>query len=209
MRLRERLSALLGLAGRARTERRPHRGPTTHVIVLDGTMSTLDRGQRTNAGRLYALLQEVGARANLSFHYEAGLQWGDRRLPLDMLVGRGINRQMGRAYGVLASRFRPGDSIVLAGYSRGAFAVRSLAGVVDRVGLLRHDCATERMVRQAYRHYRCASDAPVVAAFRKAYCHDRAEIEALAVWDTVNPPYSSDRPWKGPAAPDRGDVAVR
>ena len=43
----------------------------------------------------------------------------------------------------LASRYRPGDRIFLIGYSRGAYAARSLAGVIDRVGLLQGDHATE------------------------------------------------------------------
>mgnify|MGYP002065739778 CR=1 FL=1 len=49
--------------------------------------------------------------------------------------------------------YRPGDRIFLLGYSRGAYAVRSLAGVIDGVGLLRPECATERNVQTAYRHY--------------------------------------------------------
>lgn len=74
--------------------------------------------------------------------------------------GPGINRQIRRAYGYLASRYRPGDRIFLFGYSRGAFAVRSLAGIMDRVGLLRADQATERNVQLAYRHYRAGGKAP-------------------------------------------------
>ena len=69
------------------------------------------------------------------------------------MMGRGINQQIRRAYGFLASRYRPGDRIFLMGYSRGAYAVRSLAGMIDRVGLLRAPCATERNIRQTYRLY--------------------------------------------------------
>ncbi len=56
-----------------------------------------------------------------------------------MIEGRGINRQIRRVYGFIASRYRPGDRIFLFGYSRGAYAVRSLAGVIDQVGLLRRN----------------------------------------------------------------------
>ena len=63
------------------------------------------------------------------------------------MMGRGINRQIRRAYGYLASRYRPGDKIYLFGYSRGAYAVRSLAGVIDRIGLLRPEHATVRHIR--------------------------------------------------------------
>ena len=47
------------------------------------------------------------------------------------MMGRGINRQIRRAYGYLASRYKPGDRIYFIGYSRGAYGVRSLAGVID------------------------------------------------------------------------------
>lgn len=159
------------------------RGPMTHVIVLDGTMSSLKPGCETNAGLAYKLLSRIGA--PVSCYYEAGVQWCDWRSLRDVITGRGINRQIRRAYGYLASRYRPGDRIFLLGYSRGAFAVRSLAGVIDQVGLLRAECATERNVRTAYRHYQAPPGSPAARAFRGAHCHDWVEIDALGVWDTV------------------------
>ena len=60
------------------------------------------------------------------------------------------------------------------GYSRGAFAVRSLAGVIDRVGLLRHDCATERNVTLCLSPLPHGSRTrPRRAAFRQCHCHTR------------------------------------
>ncbi len=159
------------------------RGPIIHVIILDGTMSSLLPGSETNAGMAYRLLARVGA--PVSCYYEAGVQWEDWRSARDVLMGRGINRQIRRAYGYLASRYRPGDRIFLMGYSRGAFAVRSLAGVIDQVGLLRAECATERNVQLAYRHYQAEPGSPASAAFTAAHCHDAVEIEMLGVWDTV------------------------
>ncbi len=37
------------------------RGPIIHVIILDGTMSSLLPGSETNAGMAYRLLARVGA----------------------------------------------------------------------------------------------------------------------------------------------------
>ncbi|WP_420568235.1 DUF2235 domain-containing protein [Thalassovita sp.] len=159
------------------------RGALTHVIILDGTASSLKPGYETNAGLSYRLLSQVGA--PVSLYYESGLQWEDWRQTLDVMMGRGINRQIRRAYGYLASRYRPGDKIILLGYSRGAFAVRSLAGVIDRVGLLRAEQATERQVTQAYRHYQVTRGSEAAQVFSQRYCHDHVEIEAVGVWDTV------------------------
>lgn len=148
-------------------------------------MSSLEAGRESNAGLTYKLLREVGQSANLTVYYESGLQWVDWAHTLDVAAGRGINRKIERAYGVLASRYREGDRIVLIGYSRGAYAVRSLAGIVDVVGLVRAQEATERVIRQAYRHYRAGGRGPAAEAFRARCCHPDTVIEAVAVWDTV------------------------
>ena len=111
------------------------RGQVTHVIILDGTMSSLSPGCESNAGLSYKLLSGLG-RAELSLYYEAGLQWQDWRTTPDVMMGRGINRQIRRAYGYLASRYKAGDRIFLLGYSRGAYAVRSLAGLIDTDGAI-------------------------------------------------------------------------
>ncbi|MDR9484887.1 MAG: DUF2235 domain-containing protein [Sediminimonas sp.] len=159
------------------------RGSQSHVIVLDGTMSTLEPGDETNAGLTYKLLCE--AQPALSLFYEAGLQWYAWRNTHHVMMGRGINQQIRRAYGFLASRYRPGDRIFLVGYSRGAYAVRSLAGVIDSVGLLRPECATERNIRQTYRLYSAPESAQSARAFAAHHCHADVPIEAVAVWDTV------------------------
>ena len=185
MKFRDWLLGLVDRRPRVKETRARSRGQATHVIILDGTMSSLRPGRETNAGRTFKLIREGGLRANQTVYYEAGIQWQDWKSTPDVLMGRGINRQIERAYGVLASRYRPGDRIVLVGYSRGAYAVRSLAGVVDKVGLVQANHATVRNVRQAYRHYRAGGRRPAAEAFRQIYCHPDAEIEAVAVWDTV------------------------
>ena len=148
-------------------------------------MSSLQPGQETNAGLTFRLLREGGSRARLSLYYEPGIQWTSWTQAQDVIQGRGMNRQIRRAYGFLASHYRPGDRIYLFGYSRGAYAVRSLAGVIDRVGLIRAGQATERNVTLAYRHYQTAPDAPAARAFAAAFCHDEVHIEMVGVWDTV------------------------
>ncbi|QFT59206.1 hypothetical protein FIU94_10250 [Sulfitobacter sp. THAF37] len=156
---------------------------TTHVIVLDGTLSSLHPADRTNAGRAYKLLSENGGL--LSLYYEPGLQWASWRSIWAVITGRGINRQIQRAYGWLAARYRPGDRIFLLGYSRGAYAVRSLAGVMHLVGLLRPDHANRATVQLAYDHYRTDPGSAAARAFSAAHCHQSVEIDTIAVWDTV------------------------
>ncbi len=185
MGLRDRLLRLLGRSAVTQEGQGRHAGPAIHVIVLDGTMSSLEPGEETNAGLLFKLLDEVGHSANLTVHYEAGIQlrrWSD--IP-DVAVGKGIGRQIRRAYGVLASRYREGDTIILCGYSRGALAVRSVAGMISRVGLVRSQDATVRNIRTAYQHYRAGGFSAEADAFRRRFCHWKVEIDAIGVWDTV------------------------
>ncbi len=166
----------------------PSRAPVTHVILLDGTMSTLEPGRETNAGLVYRLADEMRRRSGsprLSVYYEAGIQWRDWRSAWPVATGKGIDAQICRAYGVLASRYRPGDRVFLFGYSRGAFAVRSLAGMIDRVGLLRADQATVRNVETAFRHYQADSLSAAGHSFAQTHCHGYVEIEMIGVWDTV------------------------
>ena len=155
------------------------------MVILDGTLSSLEPGHIGNAGLLFELLRETGVHANRRLYYEPGMQWEGWLRGLSLIEGRGVSPQIRRAYGWLASGYRAGDRIFLFGYSRGAYAVRSLAGVIDRVGLLRREHATERAVTLAWRHYERAPHGPAAQAFSRRFCHLEAPIEMVGVWDTV------------------------
>lgn len=161
------------------------RGVVDHVIILDGTLSSLKPGNETNAGILFKLLREGGHSLHRTVYYEPGIQWEGWRNISAIAQGRGIDFQICRAYGYLASHYREGDRIFLFGYSRGAFAVRSLAGVIDRVGLLRRDHATERGVALAFRHYQMNPDSTAARAFAHRFCHFEVPVQMVGVWETV------------------------
>ncbi|MDG4869796.1 DUF2235 domain-containing protein, partial [Guyparkeria sp. 1SP6A2] len=90
------------------------------------------------------LLSQRRGGGPLRVHYAEGQQWEDWRALPDLALGSTMPGQIATAYGWLANSYQPGDRIFLFGYSRGAFAVRSLAGMIGRVGLLRPQAATER-----------------------------------------------------------------
>lgn len=154
------------------------------VILLDGTMSSLAPGAQTNIGLIWQLLREEAGQRRLVY-YEAGVQWEGWRSLGDVAQGRGLDRQILRAYGWLATRYRPGDRIFLMGYSRGAYGVRSLAGMIDRLGLLRAEEATVRNIRQAWRHYQSGAASEAAQSFGRLFCHPRVAIEMIGVFDTV------------------------
>jgi len=184
MGLRQSLLSLVGRGYVNEATPAPACGYRKLVIILDGTLSKLDPGCETNAGLAFKLLKER-AGDDVMLYYEAGLQWSDWRDTLTIMTGHGINEQIKRAYGWLASNYRRGDRIYLVGYSRGAYAARSLAGVIGRVGLVRRQNATERNLRDAFRLYCAPERVAATQSFAQAHCHGPTQVECVAVWDTV------------------------
>ena len=103
--------------------------------------------------------------------------------------GFGTSRRIQQAYAWLVSRYEPGDRICLFGFSRGAFAVRSLAGFVAEVGvLLKHEIAE---VPGAYEQYRTGKSLGRVlrrvAGASSGSLRDNAlPVHMIGVWDTVD-----------------------
>ena len=159
-------------------------GPRTHVFIIDGTLSRLDEGRESNAGLLYKLLTE-DRRADQTVGYDPGIQGEGWRKWIDVASGYTINQSIESGYAALASRYNPGDRIMLFGYSRGAYAARSLAGFIGTIGLLRKRHATQRRVHRAFRYYEAPVMSAAAHAFSTAYCHRDVPVEMIGVWDTV------------------------
>lgn len=122
-----------------------------HVICLDGTNQTKTQPCPTNIARLFDSLggapveasngsweTSVGNPAAVTGKYLAGVG-GTGSLPLRALgnlFGDGIAESIIRGYTFLSRAWRPGDDVVITGFSRGAAAARALAGFVVKQGLL-------------------------------------------------------------------------
>lgn len=176
-----------------RSDDRPTaRAPTNHVIMIDGAWRSdaAEAETETHVGRLFSLIWS----RELTFDEAApiqhvwrhpGVQGVGWREWWSAVTGYGLNEAIIAAYGALARRYRPCDRIFLFGYGRGAYAVRSLAGMIDRVGLLRSGRASERRIARAFDHYRATSIGSGAVEFRRRHCHARAEVEMIGAWDTV------------------------
>lgn len=166
--------------------------PKWHVIILDGTLSSFEIGRETNAGQLAKLLGK--SRPDVYVYYEPGLQFNGWKSLWALATGKGIGAQICRAYGELSARYTPGDRIILSGYSRGAFAVRSLSGLIDAIGLLKSDCVSDHTIDQAWQFYQNGATSDRAKYFQTNYCLAHIKIDAVGVWDTVRalglrPPY--------------------
>ncbi len=157
----------------------------THVVLLDGTMSTLMPGEETNIGLTYRLLMQHPRNLAVRVYYEPGIQWRGLRRAHEVMAGVGINRQIRRAYVWLATSYRPGDKVILMGYSRGAYAVRSLAGLIDRMGLLQPDHLNVERVIEVYTLYREAPNGLEAANFKARHCLPEVPITFMGAYDTV------------------------
>ena len=160
-------------------------GSRNLVFLSDGTLSSIAEGEETNLGLVYRLLAEHGQSDSQRYEYDRGIQGTGWRKWINAASGQGINITICRGYVFLASHYRPGDRIYLFGYSRGAYAVRSLAGMIGSIGLVKAQYATERHVRLAFRFYEVGSNSVARKHFSKHRCHEGVEIEMLGIWDTV------------------------
>lgn len=125
------------------------------------------------------------------------------------LCGWGTSFNIKAAYAFLCSNYqrRRQDNIYLFGFSRGAFAARSLAGFVDRVGILLRDKIY--LVEAAYALYKHPDEElreylseflmKVSGSSRVIEGRTDLPVHFLGVWDTVArvgiPKYEQDLPW--------------
>jgi uncharacterized protein (DUF2235 family) len=99
--------------------------------------------------------------------------------------GWGLTRNIEDAYLYLMNRYVPGDDVYLFGFSRGAFTVRALAGMLHRCGLLQK--GSTNLIPYASRVYnapRTPESDEVAAGFKRTYCNE-CKPHLIGVWDTV------------------------
>lgn len=98
--------------------------------------------------------------------------------------GIGLTENIQQAYRWIADEYQPDDRIFLFGFSRGAYTVRSLGGLLGRCGLTpaKDKAAADR----AYELYRQATDEKSRAKAAEFKAKQRQPlIHFLGVWDTV------------------------
>lgn len=165
------------------------------VIFCDGTWNRVDqktldgRPCPTNVLKLFEATMPYDQHGNPQIvHYIEGV--GTRRT--ERLrgggFGYGISDNIKNAYCFIVSNYTPGDEIFLFGFSRGAFTVRSIAGMIRNVGILKRD--KRHLVNEAFRRYVARSkkwhpDSEYSINFRENNTHQNETIRFLGVWDTV------------------------
>jgi uncharacterized protein (DUF2235 family) len=189
------------------------------VIFSDGTGqgASMPKAERTNVWKLWDATKAAAPAQQITF-YDEGLgaehkrewwRWGYDLA--SRATGLGISQNIKDCYTALIEHYEPGDRVFLIGFSRGAFTVRSLGGVLSLCGIPQRDAAgknphdpknkksrlalVEEAVEKVYKHYgdNQKKDERIAlgAEYRDRY--HSISIEAtdppfpyfIGVWDTV------------------------
>jgi uncharacterized protein (DUF2235 family) len=183
------------------------------VVCLDGTGNQLRVDRNTNVLRLFDMLDYSDERRQVAY-YDPGVgtfsalgAWTPlgRRLTrlAGLAFGMGLRHNLGEAYLFLMRNWQPGDRIYLFGFSRGAYSVRALAGLLETVGMLHpHE---ENLVPYAISAYarKWSTDEQgggsggkaqknLAIRFRDSFArrsssskHQAVRVQYLGLWDTV------------------------
>jgi uncharacterized protein (DUF2235 family) len=123
---------------------------------------------------------------------------------LGKATGLGISQNIKDCYSAILEHYDPGDRIFLFGFSRGAYTVRSLGGVLKLCGIPQvgadgvsprtsksvRSALVEEAVEKVYKRYGATDEArqkrvSLGAAFKAKYRSTRASPHFIGVWDTV------------------------
>lgn len=179
------------------------------VICCDGTANQLD-GEFSNVAKLYSVLRKDDPNQQVAY-YDPGVgTLGDLRfaLPaaqtlskwLGKAFGYGFRANLTDAYAFLMDTYEEGDRVFLFGFSRGAFTVRALAGVLHTCGLV--EKRNHNLLPYVFRLHMRSYDRPkagaraaprakskvygadAAARFKRIYGRE-VRPHFLGLWDTV------------------------
>lgn len=155
------------------------------IICCDGSWHRLASKYPTNVVKLaQAVKRRDSKRTSQVVYYGEGVGAGNKSR-ISGILGLGLDEDIIEAYTFLALNYEPGDEVFLFGFSRGAYTVRSLTGLIHCSGLVGRK--QMRMIPEAFELYRdrtIAPNSPKAKTFRETH-GDRIPIQVLGCWDTV------------------------
>ena len=186
------------------------------VLLSDGTGNSSASIFKTNVWRLFQILDLSNPQRQIAF-YDDGVGTSSFRIfaILGGIFGFGLKRNVIAIYSFCCRNYKSGDRIYCFGFSRGAFTVRIVAGLIASQGLVRYDDNEANLARfaaDAYRAYRRRFNGGILrylgyvgidlrgirdAAIRawrrlrgqKVRASEITEIESIqfvGIWDTVD-----------------------
>ncbi len=161
------------------------------VVCADGTWNRpeedVDNDNATNVLKLARAIEPGQGRLKQQVFYDWGLGSYHNSLVAGA-TGRGIHKNIVDGYRYIVQNYALNDRIYLFGFSRGAYTVRALCGLINNCGIVKRPHA--RLIEEAWRIYKRKSsayhpDGAKAVAFRDAHSHQSRNVEFIGVWDTV------------------------
>jgi uncharacterized protein (DUF2235 family) len=167
------------------------------AIFCDGTWNTPDKLKdgkpcQTNVVKMANALSPASTDGKKQvLYYDAGIGSEGNMIKrvFDGATGTGISENILKVYRFLIQNYEPGDELFLFGFSRGAFTVRSLAGLIRNSGILK--ISNSDQGHRAYKIYRSRKPEfqpreVEATLFRKTFAvEETTRIKFIGVWDTV------------------------
>lgn len=161
------------------------------VICADGTWNRpeedLDKDFPTNVLKLSRAINPSTNGVKQHVFYDWGLGSYHDAISAGT-TGRGIHKNIMDGYRYIIQNYHPDDKIYLFGFSRGAYTVRALCGLINNCGTLKRSDA--RLITEAWKIYKSplAKNHPhgeAAELFRDAHSHASRNVHFVGVWDTV------------------------
>jgi uncharacterized protein (DUF2235 family) len=104
------------------------------------------------------------------------------------ITGEGIQKNIQDGYRFIVQNYAPGDKIYLFGFSRGAYTVRAMCGLIYNCGILKREFANQ--IPRAWKMYRSdrkknAPGGTEAIKLRGDHSHPKRTVHFVGVWDTV------------------------
>ncbi len=164
--------------------------PKRIVICADGTWNRPERDLKedvpTNVLKLARAIAQKADRPQQVFY-----DWGVGSYYDQVgggITGNGLEKNVMDDYRYIVQNYSPGDDIYLFGFSRGAYTIRSVCGLIYNVGIIKRPDA--ELIQAAFDHYKRPGedyhpDGKASKAFRKRHSHASREIRFVGAFDTV------------------------
>ncbi len=164
------------------------------IICCDGTWNKPDQKSNkynvrkpTNITKISRALKTVSDDDQAQVcYYDSGVGTGNMWDKfLGGGTGKGLELNIMEAYRFLVNNYHPGDQVFLFGFSRGAYTVRSLTGLVSLIGLLPKN--NDYWFPEGYALYREQAKLTdqAVIDYRKLNKSEDIPIKFIGVFDTV------------------------
>jgi uncharacterized protein (DUF2235 family) len=160
------------------------------VVCCDGTwnaddIQTTDTNVAILARSIHGSQQTGGVLQIVLYLRGVGMTGLKLETWIEGATGIGVDDNIRSAYQFIAQNYVPGDEIYLFGFSRGAFTVRSLVGLITACGILYRESLSALPAAWIYYRSPKPHSAVVFAQENKVQCHLQPTITFLGVWDTV------------------------